>query len=102
MQVTRYAFPGTAPQLEVSGQDFTGLTAAHAAVLNKVQDSLALTGGGYLQFKQYDPFVINASTPGFAELLRPGGSLKFYISADNSIFYDMVCLLVLLQCRVCV
>ena len=82
-------------------QDFTGLTAAHAAVLTTVQNGLALTGGGYLPFKQYDPFVINASTPGFTELLRPGGSMKFYISADNSIFYDMVGLPARSQCRHC-
>ena len=90
LQAVRYAFPNTATNIQIISKDFVGLTSAYSTVLQSVQNGLTLAGGGYIPFKQYQPFVINSSTPGFSDLLRTGGSIKFYISADDPIFYDLV------------
>ena len=90
VQAYRYAFPGADPNVQIVGSDYDGLLATNTNLLLKIKAELSLQGSNSHTVKPLDPYILDASIPGFASLLQPNGNLTFYISSDDPVFYDMV------------
>ncbi len=90
MQAYRYAFPGASPDVAISSKDYQGLSTANSELLNKVKTQLTLQGGNSHPVNELPPFMINATEPGFSDLLKPGGRFTFYINSSDPLFYNLV------------
>ncbi|CAL5226956.1 g9841 [Coccomyxa viridis] len=88
-QAYRYAFPGASPDVAISSKDYQGLSTANSELLNKVKTQLTLQGGNSHPVNELPPFMINATEPGFSDLLKPGGRFTFYINSSDPSFYNL-------------
>ena len=90
VQAYRYAFPGADPNVQIVSANYAGLLATNSNLLSKIKAELSLQGSNSHNVNPLDPYILDASTPGFASLLQPNGNLTFYISSDDPVFYDLV------------